>query len=691
MALTYDIAGAQIDGARDYQEDAFLTTNLKDKDGNPTSLVIVADGMGGHAAGNVASNMAVQAFNKHVSANYPTDEISEVLNGAVLKANHSIAETIKETPALDGMGCTMVALLIEKDKIWWASVGDSHLYLIRNRELNKINADHSYGGFLDAMEAAGTPVEPEPGLSRNMLMSAVTGADISDIDCPPSPLQLQAGDKILVCSDGLDTLSDGKIIQYCDWSDSPKECADALLNAVEEADMPKQDNTTVVVINILDKDAAGKAPEPEEDDDDDDEDITDTSGYKRPDLEKTTDMAEEETAEHDIVPDDEPQFETGPAEAQSVSAEPVSEAPPETAETAPRAAEEPGKGGGKGLVIGIAALILVAVAGGGYFFMSSKETPIPQPASEEPDTVADADEPEAPLPPPEEMEEEISADAEEAMPEAEAVAEEPTPEAAETPAPAVEEEPASIAVKPGSEIQDPLKGGGMGPVMVTIPGGTFEMGSPNTSANADERPRHTVQVDSFAMSKYEITFAEYDRFAEATDRKLPDDLYMDRDTSPVIFISWDDAYNYAKWLSEQTGHQYRLATEAEWEYAASGGRKSSFWWGFDEKPGMAHCFTCDSQYDPRKPTRIGSFEPNPYGLYDTAGNVAEWVHDCWHENYKAAPTDGSVWEGGDCSQRVARGGSYISPQQSIRSAKRDKFRSDSGYDHVGIRVVREIE
>lgn len=679
MALTYDIAGAQIDGARDYQEDAFLTTNLKDKDGKSSSLVIVADGMGGHAAGNVASNMAVQAFNKHVSANYPTDEISEVLNGAVLKANHSIAETIKETPALDGMGCTMVAVLIEKDKIWWASVGDSHLYLIRNRELNKINADHSYGGFLDAMEAAGTPVDPEPGLSRNMLMSAITGADISELDCPSSPLQLQAGDKILVCSDGLDTLSDGKIIQYCDWSDSPKECADALLNAVEEADMPKQDNTTVVVIHIFDKDAAvGKAPEPEEEEDDDDEDITDRSGVRKPDLEKTTDMTEDETAEHEAVPDDEPQFETGADEAQSVSAEPASEAAAGPAESEPPADKERRAGGGKGLVIGIAAVILLAVAGGGYLFMSSKETTPPQTAPEEPETVAEIEEPETEPPPP--PEEEVAAETEETA-----------PETAETQAPVSEEEPASVTVKPGSEMQDPMKDGGMGPVLVTIPGGTFDMGSPSTSANADERPRHTVQVDSFAISKYEITFAEYDRFAKATGRKQPDNLYMDREISPVIFVSWDDAYNYAKWLSEQTGHKYRLPSEAEWEYAASGGRNSSFWWGFDEKPGMAHCFTCDSQYDPRKPAKIGSFEPNPYGLYDTAGNVAEWVHDCWHENYKGAPTDGSVWEGGDCSQRVARGGSYISPQQSIRSSKRDKFRSDSGYDHLGIRVVREIE
>ena len=112
MSLSFEIAGAQIDGARDYQEDAFLITNLSDQDGKPSALIIVADGMGGHAAGNVASNMAVQAFNKHVTANYPSEHIHEVLNGAVLKANHSIAETIKETPALDGFRYGMIGLIL---------------------------------------------------------------------------------------------------------------------------------------------------------------------------------------------------------------------------------------------------------------------------------------------------------------------------------------------------------------------------------------------------------------------------------------------------------------------------------------------------------------------------------------------------------------------------------------------------
>ena len=147
MALEFELAGSQIDGARDYQEDAFLITHLTDANGKPSALVVIADGMGGHAAGNVASNMAVQAFNKHVSANYPTDNIAEVLEQAVIKANGSIKETVTETPALAGMGCTMVAAILEEGKMWWASVGDSHCYLVRERDLIKKNADHSLWRF----------------------------------------------------------------------------------------------------------------------------------------------------------------------------------------------------------------------------------------------------------------------------------------------------------------------------------------------------------------------------------------------------------------------------------------------------------------------------------------------------------------------------------------------------------------
>lgn len=621
MALTFELAGAQIDGARDYQEDAFLITHLTDAKGNPSALVIVADGMGGHAAGNVASNMAVQAFNKHVSANYPAENPADVLHECVLRANKAIKDTISETPALAGMGCTMVAAILESGKLWWASVGDSNVYLLRNKELIKKNADHSYGGFLDRMAAAGTPVEPEAGLARNMLMSAVTGDEINEIDVPQEAFELQAGDRVLLASDGLDTLSDGKIIQYSEWSKAPKECADALLKAVEEAGMPKQDNTTVVIVNVVEKVEAAPAPPPA-----------------------------------------------------AAAPAPVAVAAP-AARPAP-IMEEPEKSK-TGLIVGIAAAVVVAVAAGAFFALGGKKA-APPPAVEvaEPEAVA----------------EELAPEAEGAEP---AVAEEAAEEAAAPPAgeqaPAVQPAAApEVAAAPAArEFSDKLKDGSAGPMMVSIPAGSFEMGSPGSSRYADERPRHTVKSNAFAISKNEITFAEYEKFAQAAGRKIPDNLYLEKETHPVFFVTWDDAFYYTKWLSEQTGKKYRLPSEAEWEYAAGAGKTSPFWWGFNEEPGRAHCFGCATGFDPRKPTKVGSFKPNQLGLYDTAGNVAEWVHDCWHENYAAAPSEAAAWEGGDCAFRVARGGAFSSPPQSIRHAKRDKYKSDSQYDHIGIRVVRE--
>ena len=103
----------------------------------------------------------------------------------------------------------------------------------------------------------------------------------------------------------------------------------------------------------------------------------------------------------------------------------------------------------------------------------------------------------------------------------------------------------------------------------------------------------------------------------------------------------------------------------------------------------AHCFDCKTGLNPRQPTRVGSFEPNAFGLYDTSGNVSEWTRDCYHASYKGAPEDGSAWEGGDCSVRVIRGGSYAKTSKSLRSAARDKRPATTGNDETGIRLIRE--
>ena len=711
MAFQAEIAGSQIDGARDYQEDAFLITHLTDSKGEPSALIIVADGMGGHAAGNVASNMAVQAFNKSITAGYPTEEVAEMLNESILKANASITETVKETPALEGMGCTMVGVVIEGDKLWWVSVGDSHLYLLRDRKLTKLNADHSYGGFLDRMEAAGTPAEAEPGLSRNMLMSAVTGTDIAEIDCPPTPFTLQHDDKLIVCSDGLDTLSEGKIIQYSDWADNSKECSEALMDAVEDAAMPRQDNTTAVVVRVIDDSAAEVVVEEEDDDDDD---ITTPGAAGAGDTTNgDTTLERDISPEPEEEPEEEPEAEEEAAPVETVdltaedapteSKQEVVEASPEVppVATAEDVSSESPKKSKTGLIIGIVVAVLIMFGVGGYMIISSMMSAVDsvseefekemQKAMEE---TADVMEEAA-----KEMEKSISITIDEAQEEATVSAPEQTTSDAETvvetetePVEETTKEPTPAPVSASKkEFQDDLKIGGKAPLMVVIPAGSFEMGSSASSRFADERPRHTVKIKSFAVSKYEVTFVEYDKFANATNRKKPDDLYMDRETHPVVYVEWDDAYYYTKWLSEQTGKKYRLLSESEWEYAASTGKKSSFWWGYDEEPGRAHCFSCETGLDPRKPSKVGGFEANKFGLHDTAGNVSEWVKDCWHDNYKGAPSDSEVWEGGDCTYRAVRGGAYLSPQQSIRHAKRDKLKSDAGYDHVGIRLARDLD
>ena len=257
MDLYFEVAGNQIDGSREYQEDAFLTTPLDAEVATSKSsvLAVVADGMGGHAAGNIASNIVVSTIKKQFTGEFGKQDTAHLLRASLLDANDALKDAIKQTPALEGMGCTMVACALAKGKLWWVSVGDSHLYLLRDRQLLKKNEDHSYGGYIDRMKAQGLDVEPEPSLSRNMLMSALTGDEIAEIDCPDKPLQLLPGDRVIIASDGLDTLTPATILQFSAWSKTAKECVEALLKAVEDAGIPRQDNTTVLVADVLDQEA----------------------------------------------------------------------------------------------------------------------------------------------------------------------------------------------------------------------------------------------------------------------------------------------------------------------------------------------------------------------------------------------------------------------------------------------------
>jgi formylglycine-generating enzyme required for sulfatase activity len=229
--------------------------------------------------------------------------------------------------------------------------------------------------------------------------------------------------------------------------------------------------------------------------------------------------------------------------------------------------------------------------------------------------------------------------------------------------------------------------------IVVIQVGSFQMGDVQGGGVEAEIPVHTVRIHTpFAIGRYEVTFDEYDQFATVKKRKLPNDGGWGRGRRPVT-VSWKDAVEYAKWLSEQTGKRYRLPTEAEWEYAARGGTETAYWWGNEMKSGMANCAACGSQWDDKN-APVGSFKPNPFGLDDTAGNVGEWVDDCWHDNYNGAPADGSAWKetsGGNCGQRVIRGGSSRDLPKALRASSRFRANADDRHGNTGFRLAQDLD
>ncbi len=229
------------------------------------------------------------------------------------------------------------------------------------------------------------------------------------------------------------------------------------------------------------------------------------------------------------------------------------------------------------------------------------------------------------------------------------------------------------------------------PEMVVVPAGRFRMGCVSgRDCQDDERPVHEVEVGSFALGVYEVTFDEYERFTRATGRDRPNDRGWGRGGRPVIYVSWDDATAYAAWLSAETGEDYRLPSEAEWEYAARAGSTTRYSWGDDTGRNRANCNDCGSRWA-YETASAGSFEANAWGLHDMHGNVWEWVEDCWHGDYDGAPGDGSAWtRGGNCSRRVLRGGSWLNSPWDLRSASRFRNDADSRSRSSGFRVARTL-
>ena len=255
----------------------------------------------------------------------------------------------------------------------------------------------------------------------------------------------------------------------------------------------------------------------------------------------------------------------------------------------------------------------------------------------------------------------------------------------------------------GENFKEALRSGGFGPEMVVVPAGSFRMGCLNDDGDCDEDelPVHEVLIErAFAVSKHEVTFNDYDRFAQATGRRSPryegggrgtGPVAWGRDTGPVVDVSWHNAKAYVAWLSSETGATYRLLSESEWEYAARAGTETKYSWGGEAGSNRANCRNCGSQWDGQGTAAAGSFAPNAFGLHDVHGNVSEWVEDCWNRNYEGAPTDGGAWNSGDCSVRVFRGGGFISNRDRIRSAHRSRQPPDTqNYNLVGFRVARTL-
>jgi len=292
--------------------------------------------------------------------------------------------------------------------------------------------------------------------------------------------------------------------------------------------------------------------------------------------------------------------------------------------------------------------------------------------------------------------------------------------------------------QPGQVIRDRfLALEGSAPAVVVVGAGSFVMGAAPSDEDpeAEELPRHRVTLErGFGLGLQEVTVGDFDRFVRASgyrteaERAGSSQVWDEKlgrlaeregahwrhdyagqaadDKLPVLHVSWNDARAYVRWLSEVTGQTYRLPSEAEFEYALRGGTRSIYWWGDsrpvepvenlsggeDESPSGRRFSRAVRGYGDGYwgPAPAGSFEPNPVGVFDLAGNVSEWVQDCWHGSYTRAPTDGSAWENAGCARRVVRGAYWASAPEQARSSARVSAPQGLHSPQLGFRVVREL-
>jgi len=260
------------------------------------------------------------------------------------------------------------------------------------------------------------------------------------------------------------------------------------------------------------------------------------------------------------------------------------------------------------------------------------------------------------------------------------------------------------------------------PQMVVVPAGSFDMGSAvdDPGYHPWEGPQHQVTIsNAFAVGRFEVTVAQFRLFIEETDltiagcrvwlgvgsgwiddkaRSWDDPLYVQNDNYPVVCVSWNDAQRYVEWLSQRSGHTYRLLSEAEWEYAARAGSTTRYYWGNDASHSRMN-FGADREMGGVARGRdqwvhagpVGSFPPNQFGLYDMLGNVSEWVSDCRREDYSQAPLDDAANAECRFDWRVVRGGSWLSGADITDSANRFWNSARSRVSVQGFRVARDLD
>ena len=247
--VSHDIAWDQIQGRRRSQQDCAVCIPM----GAAQHLLVLADGMGGHAAGDIASSVAVTNFCSAFEAPGIPDGTSERLEAALEAANYAISDRVVAEPELAGMGTTLVAAVVEGRDLRWVSIGDSPLWLVRGGELRRLNANHSVAGELAEQVAAGemTAAEAATAPGRAMLFSALLGGDIDLVDIPESPERLEPGDVVLVASDGVETCSTDELIRIVGGGeDSAQKLVDRILAAIEDSESDYQDNATLIVCRL---------------------------------------------------------------------------------------------------------------------------------------------------------------------------------------------------------------------------------------------------------------------------------------------------------------------------------------------------------------------------------------------------------------------------------------------------------